>query len=520
MTVHGDVLAAPIQAEARQPRWWEPRDEVHEQSFTEVQVEGLPWHKVLCQFLGPGIMIAIAYIDPGNYTADLQAGSRFKYKLLWSVLAAHVIGYVFQVLTVKQTLATGRTLSRECGLEYPWMRAWLWFWGETASVASDVGYVMGAAIGLNILFGLDLIYGVLVSILDTFFFLALQSLGHRKLELFCAVLGAVVVCCCVFEISKSGVSASMLTGLIPGWGGVTDSQDTVHTAQEDVSDYILAVCAQIGASVVAPNFFLHSALTMTRRVAGQGEGDQADRDRQLKVSVKWSAVETCIGIFFAFVINSIILLIGGKLYYNPTDPEAANSLVEYAGLLESVLGSASKWIFALSILAGGLSASVTGTLASQYILEGFYDIRVKTWIIRLATRAVSIVPAFFITWAYGDRSGDIIDACQIVVNFAAPFSLVPIVKITGSSLKMGKNANSKAVTGALWILCVALTALNLQAIYAEFDGDYNASTALMITIVAGVPYVLCVLYLMWKPLSVMPDQKNGLVKADSCIEPQ
>jgi len=517
MTVH-EKLAEPIQPD-RKRRCYEAAEGEHEkeQSFTEVEMDNLPLYKVLAKFMGPGIMVAIAYIDPGNYTADLQAGSRFKYKLLWSVAVAHVIGYIFQVLTVKQTLATGRTFARECGLEYPWLRAWLWFWGETASVASDVGYVMGTAISFKILFNLNMTYGVLISILDTFLFLLIQNLGHRKMEAFCAILGMVVVSCCVFEISGEGLSFEMLTGLIPLHGGVHDPKDEVHSVGQDEKAYVWNIIAQIGASVVAPNYFLHSALTMTRRVAGHGEGDQANRDRQLRTSVKWSAVETAIGIGFAFIINAILLLLAGSLYYEP-GKEAGDSLVDYASMLGSSLGSSSKTIFALSIFAGGMSASVTGTMASQYILEGFYEVKVKAWILRMCTRTISIVPAFLMTLAWGDQSGAIIDACQVVVNFAAPFSLIPLVKMTSSPLKMGVNVNSAGFTAILWILCVVLTGLNLMAIYQEVSDEDSpffggVVQAYVVTMVVGLPYAASVVFLMLKPLTVAPDQEKGLVKS-------
>jgi len=252
----------------RQPRWWEPEN-VHEeveQSFTEVQLEGKSWFQLLGKFMGPGIMIAIAYIDPGNYEADMQAGTRFKYRLLWSVLFSHILGYVFQILTVKQTLATGRTISEEMGLEYPRLKVFLWLTGETASIASDLGYVMGTATAFLILFDLNLLWGVTISIFDTFLFMAIQSMGHSKMEIFCAVLGLVVVLCCLSEIAMSGVSWDMLTGLVPFWHGLSDGVDSTPV-KDDVNAYVMLVCAMIGASVVPPNFFLHSALTRTRRVA-------------------------------------------------------------------------------------------------------------------------------------------------------------------------------------------------------------------------------------------------------------
>lgn len=498
-------------------RWWEQPagDDGPEQSFTEVQLDGVPWHRLLLKFIGPGIMIAIAYIDPGNYSTDLQSGSRFKYRLLWSVLLAHALGYIFQVLTVKQTLATGRTLSEECGAEYRQLRVFLWLCGETASIASDLGYVMGTALAFQILFNLPLIYGVLISVFDTFIFMAIQAMGHRKMELFCAVLGTVVVCCCIMEISSSGVSWDMLTGLVPFWHGLSDGVDDTPIA-EDAQDYIFIVVGVIGASVVPPNFFLHSALTRTRRVAGQGTGTQEERDQQMKTTVKWSSIETAIGIGFAFLINAIILLIAGKLYYNPQHPETVDDLGDFADMLKSVLGSWSKYIFALSIFAGGQSASVTGTLASQYIMEGFLNVRVKMWMLRLATRTVSIAPAFFITLFCGNRSADIIDACQVVVNIVVPFTIIPILKITSSPMKMGVHRNSTAAAAVLWFLCIFLCGLNVFAIGQQIYGSMSPGPAIALIVVLLSPYLALCAYLIWKPVSI-PPSKDGMVQASPLL---
>jgi len=470
---------------------------------------------LLLKFIGPGVMIAIAYIDPGNYSTDLQSGSRFKYRLLWSVLLAHVLGYVFQVLTVKQTLATGRTLSEECGAEYPWLRVFMWLCGETASVASDLGYVMGTALAFQILFNLPLVYGVLVSVFDTFIFMAIQALGHRKMECFCALLGGIVVVCCITEISKTGMTWDMLAGLVPFWHGLSDGVDDTPI-QDDAREYIYIVVGVIGASVVPPNFFLHSALTRTRRVAGQGQGSQEARDQQMRTSVKWSAIETAIGIFFAFIINAIILLIAGKFYYDAKHPTTVDDLGDFADLLKNVLGGASKYIFALSIFAGGQSASVTGTLASQYIMEGFLNLRVKIWILRLATRTVSIAPAFIITLIWGDKSADIIDACQVVVNIVVPFTIIPILKITSSPMKMGVHRNSKAAAAVLWVLCIFLCLLNVFAIGQQIYGSMSPGPAYALMVVLFVPYLAVCAYLIWKPVSV-PAARDGLVQASPLL---
>jgi len=229
--------------------------------------------------------------------------------------------------------------------------------------------------------------------------------------------------------------------------------------------------------------------------------------------VKFSAMETSIGIFGAFVINAVITLIAGKLYYNPQHPQEVDSLTDFSTMLQGSLGSASKYIFALSIFAGGQSASVTGTLASQYILEGFMNVRVKVWILRVLTRTVSILPAFFITWAYGDRTSDVIGACQIVVNFVVPFTIIPLVKITSSPMKMGVHKNSIVSNLVLWFLCFFLSGLNIFAIGQQISDSVDS--ALMSWVVMSVlllPYAGIIAYLIWKPVSVQPDAVHGLVR--------
>lgn len=251
-------------------------------------------------------------------------------------------------------------------------------------------------------------------------------------------------------------------------------------------------------------------------MVGQGEGSQEDRDQQLRTSVKWSAIETSIGIFFAFLINAIILLIAGKLYYNPEHPQTVDDLGDFADLLKSVLGNASKYVFAISIFAGGQSASVCGTLASQYIMEGFLNVRVKLGILRLATRTVSIAPAFFITLLYGDRSADIIDACQVVVNIVVPFTIIPILKITSSPMKMGVHRNSKITTAVLWFLCIFVCGLNVFAIGQQIYGSMSPGPAFALMAVFLLPYLALCAYLIWKPVSV-PPSKDGLVQASPLL---
>merc|ERR1712048_1245178 len=274
----------------------------------------------------------------------------------------------------------------------------------------------------------------------------------------------------------SDVSWEVLLGFIPFHNGMSDDASSTSLA-DDAQQYIWIATSIVGASVCPPNFFLHSALVHTRRFTDSSfieSGARVLREfSRFRTSVKFFAMETAVGIFFAFCINAIVLIVSGKLYYKPSHPEVVDDLPDMSDMLAQVLGRASSIIFALSIFAGGQCASVTGTLASQYILEGFMDIRLKLWIRRILTRVVSIVPAFFITLFCGDRSADIIDDAQVVVNFSVPFCLIPILKFVSSPRKMGTNALGGAKLVVLWVMLFFVTCLNLATAVQFFIENFG-----------------------------------------------
>lgn len=488
----------------RRRRWWEPEDTELE-SFTEVPLRTGSFWQLLVKFVGPGIMIAIAYIDPGNYSTDLSGGSLFHYKLLWSVLFAHILGYIFQVLVVMEALATGRTLSEECALEYPHLRFFLWLTAETSSVASDLGYVMGTATAFLILFKVPILWGVLLAACDTLLFMAIQALGHRKMELFCALLGAVVTGCCFVEIGMSGLPEAVWAGFIPFYHGISGGDDG-KSFNVDLQNYILTATSIVGASVCPPNFFLHSALVQSRRYS-PSVIQQVDPATQFKAAVKFNAMETGFGIFCAFLINTIVLIVAGLKYSHAEQPD---SLTAFSDVLKTALGPASSIIFALSIFCGGQSASVTGTLASQFILEGFLKVRLKLWLRRILTRLVSVIPAFFITLAWGDKSADIINDSQVIVNFSVPFTLIPILKFVSSRKKMGTHKISFFASVILWAMMIFVTGLNLASAEQMFVSTFGNITGGILLGVLLVPYTMLILYIAWKPPTVGPDSIRGL----------
>lgn len=498
------VSTGTARDESRKLRWWEPQSAEEPEEVTEVQLEGTPAWRLLGRFLGPGIMIAIAYIDPGNYATDLSGGSRFQFRLLWSVLFAHVLGYVFQVLVVLQSLGTGRTLSEECAVEYPSLRVFLWLTAEISSVASDLSYVMGTATAFKILFHLPMVWGVLLSASDTLVFMAIQALGHRRMELFCGLLGLVVTACCLSEICMTGLDWEVLTGFVPFLHGLADAKDETPLGQ-DARDYVVLATSIIGASVCPPNYFLHSALVHTRRFV---QHDEADLGGQLRTAVKYNAAETAIGIFFAFLINAAILIVSAKIFYTKDHHPTISSLKDMSAVLKSLLGPASSYLFALSIFAGGQSASVVGTLASQFILEGFMNIRIKMWIRRLVTRVVSIAPAFLITLAAGDQSAAIIENAQVVVNFAVPFTLIPILKFTSSSEKMGQHRLSQPFQGVLWAMLFLVSALNIGSAVQIFTDPPFEQYSTPVLFALLIPYLAIIGYMVWKPARVAPSEKG------------
>lgn len=482
--------------------WWESDDEDVLPVTQVPSPEKSSFWTLMGSFIGPGIMIAIAYIDPGNYATDLQGGSRFEYKLLWSIAWAHAMGFIFQVLVLSVALATGRTLSEECALEYPVMKVFLWLSAETSSIAADVGYIMGTATALLVFFKIPLLWGVLISALDTLLFLAIQALGHRKMELFCALLGSIVAICSVGELCILKPPLSALLGFIPFWGGIDDGSAATPLLS-DFKDYTLALTGIFGACVCPPNFFLHSALVQSRRFAPD---ERVDSKSQMLTAVKFNAMETGLGIFFACLINCSIMMLAGKFYFNPLEPKMEDDLTHLANFLKIMLGGASKNLFALSLFCGGQSASVTGTLASQFILEGFMNVRLKPWVRRSLIRVIAVVPAFLLTFFYGGaRSARIIAGAQVVVNFVVPFTLIPILKFVSSPVKMGEHALSLPVQCLLWVMLIFVTSLNLVTAQQTLTGIDQVVGWITFAVLV-VPYAGVVGYLIWKPITVPPSE--------------
>mmetsp|Transcript_36397 Transcript_36397/g.50574 ORF Transcript_36397/g.50574 Transcript_36397/m.50574 type:complete len:470 (-) Transcript_36397:537-1946(-) len=426
-------------------------------------LSGMSKTEKFLKFFGPGLLIATVYVDPGQIVVDMESGSTFQYRLLWVLFAANAMGLMFQHLCSRLSVVTGRNMAVENRLEYPRnLRIFLWATVELASIAADLGYVMGTATALSILTGMDLHWGVLLTGVDTFLALGLQSLGIRKIEAVVGTLFGMVVIGYVFELffirpSVLGVVDGMLPRL---WH---------RNERHDYGDWLKLLCANLGAAVCPPNFFLQSALVRTRKTERTRTG--------VMEAFEYNLYETTICLVLATLVNACMLVLAAAHFY----PERVVSMAQGADLLQDIFGPYAQYAFAIAMLCAGQSSSLTGVLSTQYIMEGFFELEIPGWIVRLATRAAAIIPAFIVIYSQGpDVATDLIEQAQVVVNFVVPFTVIPLTKFLCSEIKMGPYRLSKPLELVCWICSGVAIFLNLLALY-DFFSDIES----LPTVVSG-----------------------------------
>ncbi|QDZ23170.1 natural resistance-associated macrophage protein [Chloropicon primus] len=461
-----------------------------EEGSIVIDQKGTNWSKFL-QFLGPGILIAVVYVDPGQITVDMESGSVFQYKLLWALVVSNLIGLLFQHVCTRLSITTGRNLAEENRLEYPWkVRIFLWFSVELASIAADVGYVMGTAIALEILTGMPLHYGVLITGLDTFLALGLQYFGIRTVEMIVGLLfGAVLLCYLVEIFMVSPSIGGILDGLVPRlW----------HSNENfGVKTWVELLCANLGAAVCPPNFFLQSALVNVRSIE--------KTERAVREAFAFNLAETSLCLFLATLVNIVMLILAASEFY----PERVVSLSQGADLLGNTLGGSASMAFATAMLCAGQSSSLTGVLSTQYIMEGFFEMTVPGWVVRLVTRVIAILPAFLIVYTYGpNTAADLIEKAQVVVNLVVPFTVIPLTKFLCSELKMGVFVLPRWLQNACWASAVAALVLNLFSITETLSSltEYETVNSFLTVCVTGF-YLAFSFYLAGRPVRVDRDGK-------------
>ncbi|XP_050292118.1 metal transporter Nramp1-like [Quercus robur] len=458
-----------------------------------VRIEETPRWKKLLGYVGPGFLVSVAYLDPGNLETDLQAGADHKFELLWIVLVGLSFALIIQSRSANLGVATGKHLAEHCKAEYPTsVNYCLWILAEVAVIAADIPEVVGTAFALHILFKVPIWIGVLLAGLNTLLLLGLQRYGIRKLEGVIGLLVMVLGCCFFTVMVHAKPSAEeILTGMfVPKLNGPRATSDAI---------------ALLGALIMPHNLFLHSALVMSRKIPYTLDG--------IKSASKCFLIESGLALFLAFLINVAVISVSGSVCSNPIiSPENKAqckniTLESAASLLKNALGNWSSKLYAISLLASGQSSTVTGTYAGQYIMQGFLDLKIEPWLRNLITRCIAITPSLVVCIIGGSQgAASLIIIASMVLSFELPFALVPLLKFTSSEAKMGPHKNSTTVSRVSWLLGCCLIGINLYylstTIIGRITSKQTSKAGSILTGVLAFPammlYVSLLAYLTFK----------------------
>lgn len=389
-------------------------------------------------------MVAVGYMDPGNWATDIAGGSRFGYTLLSVILISNLFAMLLQHLSLKLGIATGRDLAQACRDHYSRPVAIvLWVLCEIAIAACDLAEVIGSALALNLLFGIPLTVGVCITALDVLLLLYLQHKGFRWLESIVAALIFVILLCFGYEIilARPDVSA-IFGGLIPQKEVVTNP------------GMLYIAIGILGATVMPHNLYLHSSIVQTR--------DFARTESGRRNAIRFATIDSTLSLFMAFFINAAILILSAAAFHTSGNHEVAD-ITDAHRLLDPLLGATlASVLFAVALLASGQNSTLTGTLAGQIVMEGFLNIRLKPWLRRLITRLIAIVPALIVTILYGERgTSELLVFSQVILSVQLSFAVVPLVMFTSDKLKMGAFVNPRWLTILSWAVAALIIVLNL-----------------------------------------------------------
>jgi manganese transport protein len=404
---------------------------------------GAPWWRRAMAFAGPGYLVAVGYMDPGNWATDLAGGARFGYTLLSVVLLSNLMAMLLQALTCRLGIVTGRDLAQACRDHYSRpVSIVLWILCEIAIAACDLAEVIGSAIALQLLFNIPLIWGVIITAADVLLLLLLQHRGFRLLEAAVVAMVATVGACFAVELLLARPDLpAMLRGFVPTTRIATDP------------DMLYIAIGILGATVMPHNLYLHSSLVQTRAI---GESPAEKRD-----AIRWATLDSSVALMLAFLVNAAILILAAATFHGSGHQSVAD-ISDAHRLLAPLLGTgAASVLFAVALLASGQNSTITGTLAGQIVMEGFLDIRLPPWLRRLMTRMIAIVPAVIVTASYGERgAGSLLVLSQVILSLQLSFAVVPLVLFTGDRRKMGEFALTPVWRGAAWGVAALIMGLN------------------------------------------------------------
>jgi manganese transport protein len=412
------------------------------------------WFRKVLMFAGPGYLIAVGYMDPGNWATDIGGGSKFGYTLLSVVLISSLMAMFLQALSAKLGVATGRDLAQACRDHYSRRTSvLLWIACELAIAACDLAEVLGSAVALKLLFGIPLLAGVLLTAFDVLLVLALQGKGFRLVEAFVVTLIATIGVCFAYEIFFARpLWLEAAHGFIPRME-ILRNREMLYIA-----------IGIIGATVMPHNLYLHSSIVQTRAFGLSSEGRRE--------AIKYSIIDSTMALGFALFINAAILVLGAAAFHTRGLNEVAD-IAEAYKLLSPVLGAGlASTLFALALLASGQNSTLTGTLAGQVVMEGFVELRMKPWMRRLVTRTLAILPAVLVIGIAGEgKVTSLLILSQVVLSFQLPFAVIPLVKFTSERSKMGEFVNSRFTTVVAWVISAAILFFNGELLWLTFRGN-------------------------------------------------
>jgi manganese transport protein len=412
---------------------------------------GASWLRKAFAFAGPGYLVAVGYMDPGNWATDIAGGSKFAYSLLSVIVISNFMAMFLQALSAKLGIATGRDLAQACREHYSRRTSFvLWVFCEIAIAACDLAEVLGSAVALKLLFGLPLLAGVLITAFDVLIVLALQGRGFRLIEAFVVTLIATIAACFAYELFfAQPLWHQAAQGIIPRME-ILRNREMLYIA-----------IGILGATVMPHNLYLHSSIVQTRAFGA------SVRDR--REALRFTVFDSNLALGLALFVNAAILMLGAAAFHTRGLHNVAEIADAYK-LLTPVLGASfASTLFACALLASGQNSTLTGTLAGQIVMEGFLDIRLKPWVRRLITRAIAIIPAVLVIGIAGEgKVTSLLILSQVVLSFQLPFAVIPLIQFTGNRGKMGEFVNSRITSVIAWLVAIAILFFNAELLWLIF----------------------------------------------------
>lgn len=423
------------------------------EAYRTIPVPGTSWWRKLLAYAGPGYLVAVGYMDPGNWATDIGGGAKFGYTLLSVILLSNLMAMLLQALAAKLGIVTGRDLAQACREHYSRRTSmFLWIVCEVAIAACDLAEVLGSAVALKLLFGLPLLAGVLITAFDVLIILALQGRGFRLVEAFVVTLIATIAGCFAYEIFFARpLWLEAARGFIPQ-AEILRNREMLYIA-----------IGILGATVMPHNLYLHSSIVQTRAFGTDKKGKRE--------ALRYAIFDSTVALGIALFINAAILVLGAAAFHTRGLSNVAD-IAEAYKLLSPVLGAGlASTVFAFALLASGQNSTLTGTLAGQIVMEGFLNVRLRPWLRRLITRGIAILPAVLVIGISGEgKVTSLLILSQVVLSFQLPFAVIPLVRFTGDRKKMGEFANSRITAVVAWVIAIAIVAFNAELLWLTFRG--------------------------------------------------